>query len=316
MSGQRFPDFVGGNRGAAEQVLAWPDEFAARVEPGLRVLQTGGRTDARLADELREAGLVDGDLRLTVLGVKFLYHADEHRRQATGDGIEEELLDRARLGRTSRVLDVGCGAGQTLRLLASRQPAERVGLDIDAEALALGCHLSEAEGQEVRFVRGRADALPFRDGSFTHVLCRGTISYLHQRRTLTEMTRVLRTGGFLYCRAEGPGYDMARLARATTGRQLASFLYDFLLGVGLALTGWQAVPGRRGSGGRAFVTCRRLTKFLVRLGCRPVRTRSGPCYRGLPGWIEVLAEKRLAQDVDAIQSFAFRKGTPATTAGV
>ena len=288
--GKRIPNFLGVNRTSAQQILDWPDQFAGPAADDLRALQKGESLDADRLQELHSAGLVDSDQRVTTLGSTLAYHRAEYIRQAATDGITEHFLDRARLRDGSRVLDVGGGAGQTLHLLGPRRPAVRVVLDIDADSLALGCRLTADEGEEIEFVCGLNEALPFRAHSFSHVICRGSISYMHQRRTLAEMVRVLEPGGFVYCRAEGPGYDRYRIAKARTTREYVSCLYDYLLGTTLAVTGWQPKPGRFG-GGRAFATHRRLGRFLDQLGCQVALTETGPLHHGKPGWIEVLAQK-------------------------
>jgi ubiquinone/menaquinone biosynthesis C-methylase UbiE len=291
--GERIYDFHHGDWSAAEQILDWPVDFAPRAGRDLRAIRRGEPLTEQAVHELKTAGLVDEARQATELGTKLLYHLDEYQRQAAADGIPQALLDRTDLGAGARVLDLGCGAGQTLRLLGQRRPAlgELVGLDSDAEVLAIGCRLADAAGQRIRFVRGVAPTLPFRDHSFSHVLCRGTVNYLHQGQTLRETARVLEPGGLLYCRAEGPGYDLYRLAGARSARAVASFLSDFLLGVVLVLTGCQGTPGRRATGGRAFTTVGRLTRMLRRLDCEIILSNRGRRYLGLPGWVEILARK-------------------------
>jgi ubiquinone/menaquinone biosynthesis C-methylase UbiE len=90
-----------------------------------------------------------------------------------------------------RVLDIGCGAGQTLIASALPPGALRVGIDIDPEAIALGRELDPA----LHLLRARGEALPFGDTSFDLVICRVALPYMHIGRAIGEMARVLAPGG-------------------------------------------------------------------------------------------------------------------------
>ena len=69
------------------------------------------------------------------------------------------------------ILDIGCGSGRLLSVLAAAHPdASLVGLDISSKMLA---HAMEktAGCPRVSFVEGGAGSLPFSDGSFGAVAC-------------------------------------------------------------------------------------------------------------------------------------------------
>jgi len=96
--------------------------------------------------------------------------------------------------RHRRILDVGCGAGQTLIGSSLADEVFAVGLDTDESAVALGKQLTSA----VRFVIGEGESLPFADGSFDLVICRVALPYMHVARALGEMSRVMAAGGDLW----------------------------------------------------------------------------------------------------------------------
>src|SRR5262249_18921537 len=87
------------------------------------------------------------------------------------------------------VLDVGCGAGQTL--IAAYPDRVSFGLDIDRAALKLGRSLTD----RVHFVCARAEALPWPDNSFDLVTARVSLAYTDIGRSLQEIRRVLKSGG-------------------------------------------------------------------------------------------------------------------------
>jgi SAM-dependent methyltransferase len=92
-------------------------------------------------------------------------------------------------GRRPRILDVGCGTGANLELLA--EFGETEGVDISQEALSF-CR--ERGFSNVR--HGAAEKLPYEDGSFDLVTGLDVVEHLDDDVAgLSEMRRVLRPGG-------------------------------------------------------------------------------------------------------------------------
>jgi SAM-dependent methyltransferase len=75
----------------------------------------------------------------------------------------ERALQAWSLGPGSRVLDVGCGNGWTVRRMMALGAGEGVGVDISAEMVAL----AQPPG---RYLQASADQLPFPDARFSHVI--------------------------------------------------------------------------------------------------------------------------------------------------
>ncbi len=108
---------------------------------------------------------------------------------------ERELVRAAFLPLGARVLDLGCAEGATLIHLDVGDHDEArscTGVDLFEPKLAVapqrlpGC----------RFVAGSADALPFPDASFVHVLIRDVIHHLEAPEgAIDEVARVLAPGG-------------------------------------------------------------------------------------------------------------------------
>jgi ubiquinone/menaquinone biosynthesis C-methylase UbiE len=93
---------------------------------------------------------------------------------------------------TARVLDVGCGSGQSL--LAAYPDRVSFGVDIDFDALKLGTRLSK----QTCLVNSTAEALPFHSGAFDFVLARVSLPYTNIPRSLHEIRRVLKADGELW----------------------------------------------------------------------------------------------------------------------
>src|SRR5215468_4331654 len=95
-------------------------------------------------------------------------------------------------GAVGRTLDVGCGTGRNLPLVAA--PAQAIGLDPAREAL----RAARRRAPGVPLVQGDAQGLPFRDGAFDTVIS-GLVfcSVPDPARGLAEIKRVLKPGGTL-----------------------------------------------------------------------------------------------------------------------
>jgi len=120
-----------------------------------------------------------------------------------GTEATERLLDRADVGPGTRLVDVGCGAGEGLSA-ARERGADAVGIDPSPSA--------------ARAIRGDATALPLRDGSVDVLLAECVLCLTELPVALAEVDRVLDDGGRLALSdvvVEGDGPEVPeRLAEA------------------------------------------------------------------------------------------------------
>jgi SAM-dependent methyltransferase len=109
--------------------------------------------------------------------------------------MTEQTLGAA-AGGGRRVLDVASGFGQDARELAGRG-AFAVAAEPSARMSALA-HMQQeqADGAPALHVRAWGDALPFADGAFDAVFCKGAIDHFDAPlAAIGEMARVTRAGG-------------------------------------------------------------------------------------------------------------------------
>lgn len=122
----------------------------------------------------------------------------------------QNALQRATVARTAelvvslrdapeRVLDVGCGTGDLLRLLAERFPAatELAGVDPAPELIRIA--EAQADDERLWFASGvGAENLPFGAGTFDIVVATNSVRHWSDRRVgLLECARVLKPAGHL-----------------------------------------------------------------------------------------------------------------------
>jgi len=165
-----------------------------------------------------------------------------------------------------RILDIGCGAGQSLIAL---QPQDySFGIDVDPEALQLGRNQTNRVG----FSQAAGEALPYRDGSFDFVFSRVALPYMHVATALREMYRVLEPGGRLWLTLHAPAIPWIAWKRAGWKGKVY-FSYVLANGLLLQLTGSQVrfVNGRCES----YQTASRMKTMMRDAGFRDVDVQVG-----------------------------------------
>ena len=109
--------------------------------------------------------------------------------------VGEDIVDRVDVAHGEAVLDVACGTGTTT-LPAARRGARAHGLDIAPGLLEEARGNAAAEGLQIDFVLGDAEALPWPDASFDVVLSTfGCMFAPHHEVAAAEIARVLKPGG-------------------------------------------------------------------------------------------------------------------------
>ncbi len=113
--------------------------------------------------------------------------------------IHRRLLNYVALPSPCLVLDLGCGTGKLLNLLAARYPQLKgIGLDLSLEMLKQARKANRHHPRLI-FVSGNAEDLPFADNQFDAVF--NTISFLHYpnpEKVFQQIARVLKPGGYFY----------------------------------------------------------------------------------------------------------------------
>ena len=152
--------------------------------------QTALRVDPANAEQSRAW---DGDE-----GAYWAGNADRFDKAVAA--YHDRLLAAAAIGRADRVLDIGCGTGQTTRD-AARAAADGValGVDLSGQMIALARRLAAGHGiANARFEQADAQIRPFPAASFDVAISRtGTMFFADPAAAFANIARALRPGGRL-----------------------------------------------------------------------------------------------------------------------
>lgn len=120
----------------------------------------------------------------------------------------------------TRLLDVGCGAGQ-LALIAARAGARVTGCDIAANWIEKARTRAAAKGLDIVFEEGDAESLPYADAQFDAVTSLfGAMFAPRPERVAAELTRVSRPGGTIVMANWTPSGFIGQMFR-TIARHIA-----------------------------------------------------------------------------------------------
>ncbi|MEJ3745470.1 methyltransferase domain-containing protein [Actinomycetes bacterium KLBMP 9797] len=182
--------------------------------------------------------------------------------------LTEWTIDLMGIKPADRILDVGCGGGMAVRLLARHAPQGRVaGIDYSPEmvAQARSRNAAAVARQQVEIRPGNAMDLPYPDQSFDHVCAIETFYFWPDPlRGLAEAARVLRPGGQVTVTLEmsREAADPPTALQRVFGRKFTE---------------------RQREDGLHIISGAELTDLMVRAGLRDARFDSQP--RRSLGWL-------------------------------
>lgn len=156
--------------------------------------------------------------------------------------ITEQALACCDFQSGMRVLDVGCGAGATLRHITAAYGLKGFGVDVSAELIAR----ARQTNSQVGWMRARSESLPFASESIDVILSECTLSIFEIDTALRECVRTLKRGGYfvvsdLYARNENGAEALRQLPRGTCigAAMPKTQIVENLERTGLQISVWQ-----------------------------------------------------------------------------
>ena len=210
-----------------------------------------------------------------------------------------EFLARLAVLPGTRMLDVGCGAGQ-IAIPAARAGVQVTGVDIATNLIEQACVRAAAAGVKVRFDEGDAEMLPYDDASFDLVVSLiGAMFAPRPGRVAAELLRVCRPGGRIVMANWTPSGFVGLMFKAIGRHEPPPVLMPSPL-----LWGHEAtVRERLGDGVSHLSLTRRQYPFVYPFGTTEVvdffRTYYGPTQRAF-GSLDIAGQAALQRDLEQL----------------
>lgn len=111
--------------------------------------------------------------------------------------LTREILSQEQIDSSSRILDIGCGTGQTAAFISNHYHCHVSAIENNKVMLEKAKERFSSVSMPVTIMEGKAETLPFEDNYFDFILSESVISFTQQPLALTELKRVLKPNGIL-----------------------------------------------------------------------------------------------------------------------
>lgn len=112
-----------------------------------------------------------------------------------GINLTKELFKKERIHKTSRILDVGCGTGQTAAYLSHKYEANVTGLDLNPIMVAKAKERMKKNGLPVKIIQGTIEKIALPDHHFDCIISESVLAFVNKPRALNEIFRLLKRDG-------------------------------------------------------------------------------------------------------------------------
>lgn len=109
--------------------------------------------------------------------------------------LTKEILKTEKINKTTRILDVGCGTGQTAAYLADRYGAKVTGMDINPIMVEKAKIRMKKYQLPVEIIQGSIERFPVKDEKFDLIISESVLSFVNKPKALKEIFQLLKNGG-------------------------------------------------------------------------------------------------------------------------
>ncbi|MDQ0215333.1 ubiquinone/menaquinone biosynthesis C-methylase UbiE [Oikeobacillus pervagus] len=111
--------------------------------------------------------------------------------------MTKEILENEAFKRETRVLDAGCGTGQTASYIAKNYNCHVIALDLHPIMIKKAKERFKREKLSIHLVQGSVEKIPFPDQTFDKVIAESVTAFTNIPISLKEYFRVLKQKGVL-----------------------------------------------------------------------------------------------------------------------
>ena len=112
-----------------------------------------------------------------------------------GLNLTKKLFKSENINNTSKILDVGCGTGQTAAYLANKYGANVTGIDVNSTMVAKAKERMKKNRLPVNIIQGSIEQTSLPDHHFDFIISESVLSFVNKPSALNEIFRLLKGGG-------------------------------------------------------------------------------------------------------------------------
>ncbi|MEO4055137.1 class I SAM-dependent methyltransferase [Solibacillus sp. CAU 1738] len=112
-----------------------------------------------------------------------------------GINLTKEIFKAENIRKSSQILDVGCGTGQTAAYLASEYGAKVTGIDTNSIMVKKAIKRMKKDSLPVRIIQCSIEQTPLLDNTFDFIISESVLSFVNKPKALKEIFRLLKKGG-------------------------------------------------------------------------------------------------------------------------
>lgn len=114
-----------------------------------------------------------------------------------GINLTKHILAQENISKESKILDAGCGTGQTAAYLYDSYGATVTGLELNPIMIEKAKNRFLKLQLPIQLIHGSIEEIPLVDDSFDFVLSESVLAFVNKPKALNEFYRVLKKGGRL-----------------------------------------------------------------------------------------------------------------------
>ncbi|GAE92106.1 methyltransferase YodH [Gracilibacillus boraciitolerans JCM 21714] len=114
-----------------------------------------------------------------------------------GKDTTEIWMDKLDLSKMEQILEVGCGAGHTIRQLRSKTPATIYGIDVSPPEMIAVAKKQTDDLRDIKINQADIRSLPYKPESFDLIIAESVLTFTPVNESLQEITRLLKPNGYL-----------------------------------------------------------------------------------------------------------------------